>query len=147
MTKATAALTEKGATAENWFIHTPVCCPSRAELLTSRYFHNLRVRKPTDHGCMYVNTSADSGIYDKYYFAPHLQQAGYTVGIFGKHLNNANPVCPPAGVDRFFANGGKALNKESERQRGERERREKREKFISVAVTERDLFRNRHMFS
>eukprot|EP01052_Picozoa_sp_SAG31_P011783 SAG31_NODE_676_length_12896_cov_10.122060_2_plen_184_part_00 len=37
-------------------------------------------------------------------------QAGYTVGIFGKHLNNGytanNPDCPPIGVDRWFANGG-----------------------------------------
>lgn len=35
-----------------------------------------------------------------------MQQAGYTVGIFGKHLNNDNPTCPPPGVDRWFANGG-----------------------------------------
>jgi hypothetical protein len=44
--------------------------------------------------------------YDDYYFAPHLQQAGYTVGIFGKHMNNGNPKCPPPGVDQWMANGG-----------------------------------------
>ena len=36
MKQATKVLTEEGATANNWFIHTPVCCPSRGELLTGR---------------------------------------------------------------------------------------------------------------
>jgi flavin-dependent dehydrogenase len=40
------------------------------------------------------------------YFAKHLQQAGYTVGVFGKHLNSGNPACPPAGVDRWLVNDG-----------------------------------------
>lgn len=107
LNKTQRLLADEGATATNWMIHTPVCCPSRAELLTGRYFHNLRVAKPTDRGCMHVNVSAkDSAFYDQYYFAPHLQQAGYTVGIFGKHLNNYNPACPPPGVDRWLANGG-----------------------------------------
>ena len=34
VTKTTKLLTEKGATAKNWMIHTPVCCPSRSELVT-----------------------------------------------------------------------------------------------------------------
>jgi N-acetylglucosamine-6-sulfatase len=63
---------------------------------------------------MHVNASLNttlSPFYTKeWYFAPHLQQAGFTVGIFGKHLNDGytanNPACPPIGVDRWFANGG-----------------------------------------
>merc|ERR1719473_1331633 len=105
MTKATALLSEEGATANNWFIHTPVCCPSRGELLTGRYFHNIYVKNyPGNPSCMSV--AAGGQFYNEWYFAPHLQQAGYTVGIFGKHLNNDNPSCPPPGVDRWFANGG-----------------------------------------
>eukprot|EP01050_Picozoa_sp_SAG11_P015194 SAG11_NODE_1945_length_4019_cov_6.325510_2_plen_170_part_00 len=118
MTKTQAILGQQGATATNYFIHTPICCPSRAELLSGRYFHNIKARKPTDPGCMHVNVSLNTSRSPFYagpeaggwYFAPHLQQAGYTVGVFGKHLNNGytsnNPACPPVGVDRWFANGG-----------------------------------------
>ena len=106
LTKATKLLSEQGATAENWMIHTPVCCPSRSELVTGRYFHNIRNKEPTDGGCMHVNVTQTNDFYSKWYFGPHLQQAGYTVGIFGKHLNNNNPACPPPGIDRWFANGG-----------------------------------------
>ena len=109
LTKTTALLSDKGATAENWMIHTPVCCPSRSELVTGRYFHNIRVAQPSDGGCMHVNVTTDytsNDFYPDWYFGPHLQQAGYTVGIFGKHLNSQNPNCPPPGIDRWFANGG-----------------------------------------
>eukprot|EP00947_MAST-08B_sp_MAST-8B-sp1_P004860 g4860.t1 len=104
---------DAGLTASNWFIHTPICCPSRAELLTGRYLHNLKVPHPNDPepSCMQVKVSADtstSDFYSKYYFAPHFAKRGYRVGIFGKHLNNQNPTCPPPGVDRWMANNGGA---------------------------------------
>ena len=93
-----------GAHATNWFIHTPICCPSRAELLAVRYFHNLRVAKHNDPGgCMQANLSR---IYDEGYFARTFAQLGYTVGVFGKHLNGGNPRKAPAGVDRWLVNGG-----------------------------------------
>ena len=42
MPKTKALLADQGATADQWFIHTPICCPSRSELVTGRYFHNLK---------------------------------------------------------------------------------------------------------
>lgn len=55
MKQASKLLSANGATALNWFIHTPVCCPSRAELLSGRYFHN--VVSKTGKGCMHVDTT------------------------------------------------------------------------------------------
>lgn len=52
MPKTKALLADKGATATQWFIHTPICCPSRSELVTGKYFHNI---KGTGGGCMHIN--------------------------------------------------------------------------------------------
>ena len=94
-----------GATARNWFVSTPICCPSRAELLAGRYFHNLRVAKHNaPGGCMQANLSK---IYSTY-FASSFASLGYTVGVFGKHLNNGNPMKAPPGVDRWLVNNGGA---------------------------------------
>ena len=97
-------LAEGGARATNWYVHTPICCPSRAELLAGRFFHNLRVAHHNDPGgCMQANLTK---IYDDGYFANAFAALGYTVGVFGKHLNNGNPPRAPQGVDRWLVNGG-----------------------------------------
>ena len=71
----------------------PVCCPSRAEILTGRYLHNVRTSDGS--GCMHVNESK----VNPYSYAHYLNQgANYSVGYFGKHLNNC-PTEPPAGFD------------------------------------------------
>lgn len=93
-----------GTTATNWYTPTPICCPARAQILSGRYFHNLWTEKVSDPGCMHVKTS-DFFTSEKF-FAPYFQNLGYTVGVFGKVLNNANPSTNPPGVDRWMANGG-----------------------------------------
>jgi arylsulfatase A-like enzyme len=104
MAKADKLLVAGGAEATNWFIHTPVCCPSRGEILSGRYFHNIREPTPKG-GCMHVDTDAVNPAS----FAKHLGDAGYTIGYFGKHMNSC-PERPPPGFDcpscYWFANGG-----------------------------------------
>lgn len=116
MKQTTELYSKKGATATNWFIHTPVCCPSRGELLSGRYFHNIRVSTPSG-GCMHVNTS----VVNPNSFGAHIGQSsdnavgprgtGYTMGWFGKHMNQCPQQAPP-GWDcptcAWFANGGGA---------------------------------------
>eukprot|EP00547_Thalassionema_nitzschioides_P018200 CAMPEP_0194242198 /NCGR_PEP_ID=MMETSP0158-20130606/7807_1 /TAXON_ID=33649 /ORGANISM="Thalassionema nitzschioides, Strain L26-B" /LENGTH=471 /DNA_ID=CAMNT_0038977239 /DNA_START=112 /DNA_END=1524 /DNA_ORIENTATION=- len=105
--KTKRLLTNEGLNLSNWFVHTPVCCPSRAELLTGRMFHNLKTPNASA-GCMYIDVSSDlnNTFYSNYYFAQHFKKIGYTVGMFGKHLNLYNPENPPRGIDRWMVNGG-----------------------------------------
>lgn len=104
MRQTTELVSKRGATAANWFIHTPVCCPSRGEILSGRYFHNIRVPQSTG-GCMHVDEDKVNPVS----FAKYLGEAGYTAAYFGKHLNNCPPK-PPPGFDcptcRWFAYGG-----------------------------------------
>jgi hypothetical protein len=82
MKQANKSVAAFGVTSTNWFIHTSVCCPSRAQLLSGRYFHN--VREPTSSGgSMHVNTRKVNPVS----FGHYLNRAGYTLGYFGKHMN------------------------------------------------------------
>ena len=105
MRQATELLNKRGATAENWFIHTPVCCPSRAEFLSGKYLHNVRVGAADEGGCMHVDEEKVNTVS----FAYYLQAAGYTSAYFGKHLNQCPPKPPPGfacPTCRWFAYGG-----------------------------------------
>eukprot|EP00927_Polykrikos_kofoidii_P050237 TRINITY_DN44158_c0_g1_i1.p1 TRINITY_DN44158_c0_g1~~TRINITY_DN44158_c0_g1_i1.p1 ORF type:complete len:545 (-),score=54.69 TRINITY_DN44158_c0_g1_i1:54-1688(-) len=105
MNMTNSLLAKQGMRATNWFIHTPVCCPSRGELLSGRYFHNIRMPTPQG-GCMHVDTEKVNSAS----FASILNsQANYSVAWFGKHMNQC-PHRPPPGFDcptcYWFANGG-----------------------------------------
>ena len=109
--RAVHALRDQGMIIQHWYAHTPVCCPSRAEILTGRMFHNL-ARHPTDrwdtdaHGhpeqCMHINVSALS---PGPTFAEALGGAGYRVGFFGKYLN-LSPRETPTGTHTYLVNPG-----------------------------------------
>jgi hypothetical protein len=84
----TRGLAARGANLTQFRAHTPVCCPSRSELLTGRYFHNIRTSSFDDKSgnqCMHVNASvAGTKTGNPLTFATRLEAAGYATGYFGK---------------------------------------------------------------
>ena len=114
------ALSRRGATLENWFVHTPVCACSRAEILTGRFFHNLAdvpapddpwdrhgnsrgpcfPGRPSARGCGPPSSAPGRNMHLNFSlfspgptFAQHLAAVGFNVGVFGKYLNR-NPLHP-----------------------------------------------------
>jgi N-acetylglucosamine-6-sulfatase len=83
----------------NAFINNPLCCPSRATILTGQYSHHTGV----DTG----GNNAGSRLDDSSTIATWLQAAGYRTGLFGKYLNQYPWRKPalyiPPGWTRWFA--------------------------------------------
>eukprot|EP00927_Polykrikos_kofoidii_P025765 TRINITY_DN23087_c0_g1_i1.p1 TRINITY_DN23087_c0_g1~~TRINITY_DN23087_c0_g1_i1.p1 ORF type:complete len:582 (-),score=64.81 TRINITY_DN23087_c0_g1_i1:25-1770(-) len=105
MPKTKALMQDGGARADNWYIHTPICSPSRSELLTGRYFHNIKTTG--GNGCwkqniMHVNYTT---VNENTFVRELSERAGYTVGMFGKYLNEMPKTVPP-GFDAWLANPG-----------------------------------------
>lgn len=80
----------------NAFIQTPLCCPSRATILSGLYSRHTRVRT-NDDGELFDETNT---------LATWLHDAGYFTGLIGKYLNRypfgRGPYIPP-GWDRWAA--------------------------------------------
>lgn len=94
-----------GVNFENGFLTTPLCCPSRASILSGEYVHNHHV---------YTNRYPMGGAKkfdDLATIAVWMQEAGYRTGYFGKYLNGYSDLEPygvvPPGWDDwsvFLAN-------------------------------------------
>ncbi|KAF0301769.1 N-acetylglucosamine-6-sulfatase [Amphibalanus amphitrite] len=70
------------------FVSTPVCCPSRATLLTGRYQHNTAVRNNTLAGnCCGSDWRGRS---EPRTVAALLRQRGYNTFYAGKYLNQVS---------------------------------------------------------
>lgn len=120
-------IANQGANFTNFFVNTPVCCPSRTEILGGRYGHNNLVNS-TDRrgravdqfgnaGCMHANITGPYFVANQ--LGTYLSSLGYTTGLFGKYMNNPSCTCPaesgchggargaslpfPLGWDRWFA--------------------------------------------
>ena len=108
-----AELMSKGLTFTNGFSTTPLCCPSRASVLTGQYAHNHGIlinRNPNTFGvepnCFEKFRNAGQ---ERQTFATWMQSAGYTTGMVGKYLNRypgdmpgADPGYVPPGWDDWF---------------------------------------------
>lgn len=101
MPKTKEVLADQGATAERFYIHTPICNPSRSELLSGRYFHNIKgVDIP--QWAMHVN---ESYVNANTFVRDLNEKGGYHTGMFGKYMNMMPSSVPP-GFDAWMANGG-----------------------------------------
>jgi arylsulfatase A-like enzyme len=92
-------LAARGAVLDHFYANTPMCCPSRAEMLSGRHFHNLKLPSAatTRGSCMHVD--AGRSFHERRVFVGALADAGYRVGYFGKYLNAAvgegmEDICP-----------------------------------------------------
>lgn len=97
MPNVQAELAGHGAVFTNAFVVNPVCCPSRASLLTGAYSHT--------HG-VYANQGKYGGFKvfrDSSTIATALQAAGYETGFFGKYLNGYSGTYVPPGWSRWAA--------------------------------------------
>jgi arylsulfatase A-like enzyme len=98
-------LADEGVTFANFFVTTPLCCPSRASILRGQYAHN--------HGVL--GNTGDAGGYPAFFrlgdeestAATWLQDAGYRTALFGKYLNRypkgATTTRVPPGWDEWAA--------------------------------------------
>ena len=101
MPYAWSLLARGGTSLRDYYVTTPVCCPSRTSLLTGRYAHNHRVLTNSFH------LAGGGGGFPAFarhvrgnYLAPWLQEAGYRTIHIGKFLNfygRGNPRRVPGG--------------------------------------------------
>ena len=103
----TRSLMEDGVKLTNFFVNTPVCCPSRTTMLSGNYPHNWLGKE--NKGCMHMNVTGPD--FMKAMFSHDMKELGYTTGMFGKLLNGGGmtPYCnkkdnvPLPGFDSYGA--------------------------------------------
>ena len=89
-----------GVFLSEWRIHTPICSPSRSEVVSGRYFHNIKsdLKVPPAKLQGAATGHVNGTLYDGDSFGVHLRAAqGYQVALFGKSNFNTEE-----GFDRWF---------------------------------------------
>ena len=96
-------LVRQGMTLRRAIVSNPLCCPSRASILTGRYSHTTGVyfnRGP--HGGWRAFKSSESST-----IATALHSVGYRTALIGKYMNGyGRDLYVPPGWDRWFAFAG-----------------------------------------
>jgi N-acetylglucosamine-6-sulfatase len=94
---------DEGASFENAFVSFPVCCPSRATILTGLYSHNSGVKGnslPSGGFRKFRNDGTEENT-----VASSLQEGGYRTAFFGKYLNGygrGDRTYVPPGWDEWY---------------------------------------------
>lgn len=83
MPKTNQLIGEQGATFSNYFITTPLCCPSRASMLRGQYAHNTDILENSPGFARFFKLQEEEHTLNIW-----LQNAGYRTALFGKYLNN-----------------------------------------------------------
>jgi N-acetylglucosamine-6-sulfatase len=100
MATVQSELIDRGVEFAGGMVSNPLCCPSRATILTGTYSHTNRIysnRASSKGGFHYFN--------DGVTIATTLRDAGYHTGLIGKYLNEydvADASYVPPGWDRWF---------------------------------------------
>jgi arylsulfatase A-like enzyme len=88
MVQTRKAVGAKGTTATQWRIHTPICAASRSELLSGRYFHNIKSKYSTPGAVVSSGAIHHVDLENKvwpFVFPRTLREKkGYRTGLFGK---------------------------------------------------------------
>jgi N-acetylglucosamine-6-sulfatase len=101
MPRLTSLVAREGVTFENAFVPTPICCPSRASLLTGQYAHGTGVltnSPPLGGAPAFAGRDAST-------LATWLQGAGYRTALVGKYLNVYRQLCPARGTECYTPPG------------------------------------------
>jgi uncharacterized repeat protein (TIGR01451 family) len=80
-----ALIGDQGVRFNNYFVSTPICGASRANLFSGQYSH---------HTGVYGNGNAATRFDDSSSIATWLDAAGYKTALVGKYLNNYNEIAP-----------------------------------------------------
>ena len=93
-------LVDRGVSFPNAFVVNPLCCPSRASILTGNYSHSTGVfRNDPPHGGF-------EAFDDRSTLATWLHDAGYRTALVGKYLNGYRGAYVPPGWDHWFVTFG-----------------------------------------
>lgn len=92
------ALVTHGVSYPRFTVSDPLCCPSRASIMTGRYDHNNGV---IDNGVVSVFQLDQRSTIQCY-----LHKAGYRTGFYGKYLNGYPIDAPHLCLDDFAINHG-----------------------------------------
>ena len=106
MPTVTSELADRGITFVNGYVSNPLCCPSRASILTGQYSHSNGVY--TNHG--QEPLGGFRAFDDGSTVATWLDDAGYRTAMLGKYLNGYAGSYVPPGWDRWFATFGTAAS-------------------------------------